>query len=49
MILWNLLDGGPSHKGPLFGPFKSLLGGTSGINPHHKPMMLSILIWLKFD
>jgi hypothetical protein len=24
MVFWNLLDGGPSHSGPLIGPFESL-------------------------
>jgi hypothetical protein len=23
MVFWNLLDGGPSHYGPLLGPFES--------------------------
>jgi hypothetical protein len=34
MVLWNLLDGGPSCSGPLLGPSKSMRGGTSGTNPH---------------
>jgi hypothetical protein len=33
MVLWNLLDGGPSHKGPFLGPSESLQGGTPGTNP----------------
>jgi hypothetical protein len=33
MILWNLLDGGPSSKGHLFRPFESLRGGILGTNP----------------
>jgi hypothetical protein len=33
MVLWNLLDGGPSHSAPLFGPSESMRGGTSGTNP----------------
>jgi hypothetical protein len=35
MVLWNHLDGGPSHSGPLLGPFESVWGGTPGTNPHH--------------
>ncbi len=35
MVLWNLLDGGPSHSGPLHGPSESMRGGTPGTNPHH--------------
>jgi hypothetical protein len=34
MVLWNLLDGGPSHSGPLIGPSKSMRAGTPGTNPH---------------
>jgi hypothetical protein len=33
----GLLDGGPSHNGPLLGPFESLRGGTSGTNPRQQP------------
>jgi hypothetical protein len=33
MVLWNLLDGGLSHSGPLLGPSESLQDGTPGINP----------------
>jgi hypothetical protein len=33
MVLWNLLDGGPSHSGPFLGPSESMRGGTPGINP----------------
>jgi hypothetical protein len=36
MILYNLLDGGPSHSGPLIGSSESMQGGTSGTNPHQK-------------
>jgi hypothetical protein len=35
MVLCNLLDSGPSHSGPLFGPFESMWGGTLGTDPHH--------------
>jgi hypothetical protein len=28
MVLWNLLDDGSSHKGPLLGSSESLRGGT---------------------
>jgi hypothetical protein len=38
MVLWNLLDGGPSHSGPLFGPSKSMRGGTPGTNPRQQSM-----------
>jgi hypothetical protein len=34
MVLWNLLDGGPSHSRPLLGPSVSLWGGTLDTNPH---------------
>jgi hypothetical protein len=37
MVLWNLLDGGLSHSGPLLGPFESMQGGTSGTNPRQEP------------
>jgi hypothetical protein len=37
MVLWNLLDGGPSRSGPLLGPFEFLQGGTPGINPRQQP------------
>jgi hypothetical protein len=30
MVLWNLLDGGPSRSGPLIGYFESIWGGTLG-------------------
>jgi hypothetical protein len=33
MILWNPLDSGPSHSGPLLGPSESMRGGTPGTNP----------------
>jgi hypothetical protein len=32
MVLWNLLDGGPSNSGPLLGPSESMQGGTLGTN-----------------
>jgi hypothetical protein len=38
MVLWNLLDSGPSHSGPLLGPSKSMRGGTAGTNPHLQPL-----------
>jgi hypothetical protein len=28
MVLWNLIDGGPSPSRPLLGPFESMQGGT---------------------
>jgi hypothetical protein len=34
MVLWNLLDGGLSHNGPLLGPSESMRGGTPGTNLH---------------
>jgi hypothetical protein len=37
MVLWNLLDGGPSHSGPLIGPSESMQCGTLGTNPRHGP------------
>jgi hypothetical protein len=37
MIFWNLLDGGPSHRGPLLGPCEFMRGGTQGTNPHQWP------------
>jgi hypothetical protein len=33
MILWNLLDGGPSSSGPLLGSFESMRVGTPDTNP----------------
>jgi hypothetical protein len=36
MVLWNLLDGGPSHNRSLLGPSKSMWGGTVGTNPHQQ-------------
>jgi hypothetical protein len=36
MVFWKVLDGGPSHNGPLLRPFESLRGGTPGTNPHHR-------------
>jgi hypothetical protein len=33
MVLYNLLDGGLSHSGPLLGTSGSMRGGTSGTNP----------------
>jgi hypothetical protein len=37
MVLWNLLDGRSSHRGPLLGPFMSMRGGTLGTNPRQQP------------
>jgi hypothetical protein len=37
MVLWNLLDGGPSHNRLLLGPSESMWGGTPGTNPHQQP------------
>jgi hypothetical protein len=34
MVLWNLLDGGPSHSGPLLRPSESMQGVASGTNFH---------------
>jgi hypothetical protein len=33
MVLWNLLDSGPSRSGPLLGTSESMQGGTPGTNP----------------
>jgi hypothetical protein len=38
MVLWNFLDGGPSHNGPLVRPSKSMRGGTLGTNPRQQPL-----------
>jgi hypothetical protein len=35
MVLWNLLDGEPSHSGPHLGTSESMRGGTPGTIPHH--------------
>jgi hypothetical protein len=37
MILWNHLDGGLSHTGPLLGPSESMRGGTRGTNHRQQP------------
>jgi hypothetical protein len=37
MVLWNLLDGGPGHSGPLLRPFESMRGDTLGTNTHQQP------------
>jgi hypothetical protein len=37
MVLWNLLDGGLSHSGPLLGSFESMRGGTLGTNLCQQP------------
>jgi hypothetical protein len=33
MVLWNLLNGGLSHRGPLLGLSESMRGSTLGTNP----------------
>jgi hypothetical protein len=33
MVLWNLLDGVPSHSEPLLGLSKSMRAGIPGTNP----------------
>jgi hypothetical protein len=33
MVLWNLLDDGPSRIGPLLGPFESMQGSTPDTDP----------------
>jgi hypothetical protein len=38
MVLWNLLDDGPSRKGPLLGPSESMRGGTLGTNTRQQPL-----------
>jgi hypothetical protein len=38
MVLWNLLDDGPSHKGPLLGPSESMRGGTLSTNTRQQPL-----------
>jgi hypothetical protein len=35
VVLWNLLNGVPSHSAPLLGPSESMRGGTPGTNPRH--------------
>jgi hypothetical protein len=37
MVLRNLLDSGPSRKGPLLGPSESLRGGTPVTNSRQQP------------
>jgi hypothetical protein len=37
MVLWNLLDGGPSHSRPLLETSESMRDGTPGTNPHQQP------------
>jgi hypothetical protein len=37
MALWNLLDGGLSHSGPLLRPFESMRGSTTCTNPRQQP------------
>jgi hypothetical protein len=37
MVFWNLLNGGPSHSGPLLGPSESVRGGTPDTNPRQQP------------
>jgi hypothetical protein len=38
MLIWNLLDGGPSRRRPLLRYFESMCDVTSGINPHQQPL-----------
>jgi hypothetical protein len=35
MVLWNLLNAGPSHSGPLLVPYESMWVGTPGTKPCH--------------
>jgi hypothetical protein len=37
MVLYNLLEGGLSHSGPLLGPFESMLGVTPCTNLRQQP------------
>jgi hypothetical protein len=51
MVLYNLVDGGLSHKGPLLGPYKSMSGGTPGANPYQQPpnawqVSTCLMIWI---
>jgi hypothetical protein len=39
-VLWNLLDCGPSHSGPLLAPSESMWGGTLGTNPRQVSALL---------
>jgi hypothetical protein len=39
MVLWNLLDGGSSHKGPLLRPSESPRCGTTVTHPHHLELL----------
>jgi hypothetical protein len=49
MVLWNILDGGPSHSGFLLGPSESIWGDTPGTNPRHmsapKPLLMPNKFW----
>jgi hypothetical protein len=38
MVFGNLLNGGPSHNGPLVGLSESTRGGTLGTNTRHEPL-----------
>jgi hypothetical protein len=38
MLLWSLLDGGPSHSRLLLGPSESMRGGTPGTNARQQPL-----------
>jgi hypothetical protein len=38
MVIWNLLDSGLSHSGPLLRPSESMQDGTLGNNPHQQPL-----------
>jgi hypothetical protein len=42
MVLWNLLDGEPSHSEPLLGPFESMRGGATGQVPTRALVVVSI-------
>jgi hypothetical protein len=46
MVIWNLLDGEPSHSRPLLVPFKSMWGGTPGTNPRQQPLSARQVIWI---
>jgi hypothetical protein len=50
MVLWNLLDGGPSHREPLIGPSESMRDGTPSTNPRQGPQLVvvgdSSLTWI---
>jgi hypothetical protein len=37
MVLWNLMDGGPSRSRPLLVPSESMWAGILGTNPRQQP------------